>query len=839
MDSSFPTSLESATFISLNISYGQVSSILFGLILGSLLVTAPANGQNPDAFVTVWRTTNPGESITIPTNGGPGTTDYDFTIKWGDNTTETVTGDEPTPTHVYNSAGTHIVRITGTFPHLFLDAGTFGDGNPTNAAKLESIEQWGDIEWESMKAAFAGAKNMTSNAEDQPDLSKVVDLSQMFSGATNFNGEIGNWETSNVGNMGNMFYQAKAFDKYIGDWDVSRVFDMHSMFRYAESFDQDIGDWDVSNVRRMNGMFGGAKSFNQDIGEWDVSKVYDMRYMFEGAENFNQDIGDWDVSSATDMYGMFSYGATAFNQDIGDWDVSNVTNMGYMFSAATSFNGDISDWDVSEVENMTHMFDNAQSFDQDIGGWNVSNVTNFAGMFYGADVFNQDIEEWQTGNATSMKSMFAFTGGFDQDIGGWNVSNVTNMNDMFRGANALSSSNYDALLVEWAQLDLQNNVSFDAGSSQYTSRGASARQKIINDANWTINDDGQISSPASVTLTDGSAYTPPSSSPGTDNNPIGRLTVTADAASATIPAVILRLEGINQGVDRIRLWSSSESTFDMSTATALASTSLDPSSNTPGNVLLTPLSKSVLTSKVYLYVTVDLTGEASGRTQVSLMEGTDLMREGGILTNSPENFPMRLSGSAPPLPVEMASFNARLDNENARLTWTTTSEQSNAEFRVQRRTEEARKKNTPWKTVGIVEGAGTTSDLNSYQFTDADLPHEADIITYRLMQVDIDGDIHFSKERTVERGINDVQLLPTAPNPVRRHVTVRYAVPEKQEVKIYLYDTLGRRVRTLTPSQQKGRHVQKLDVRGLSSGVYFLRLRASEQVKMQKLTVTR
>ena len=52
---------------------------------------------------------------------------------------------------------------------------SFGDG--ANADKLQSIEQWGDIQWESMRRAFAGAKNMVYNATDTPDLSAVTDMS--------------------------------------------------------------------------------------------------------------------------------------------------------------------------------------------------------------------------------------------------------------------------------------------------------------------------------------------------------------------------------------------------------------------------------------------------------------------------------------------------------------------------------------------------------------------------------------------------------------------------------------------------------------------------------------
>lgn len=185
-----------------------------------------------------------------------------------------------------------------------------------------------------------------------------------------------------------------------------------------------------------------------------------------------------------------------------------------------------------------------------------------------------------------------------------------------------------------------------------------------------------------------------------------------------------------------------------------------------------------------------------------------------------------------PLPVEIASFDATLNNDAAQLTWTTASESQNAGFRVQRRTEEG-----AWTTIGSVEGNGTTVQAQSYQFTDAELPYEGDRLTYRLKQVDTGGASHLSETVSVERGVSEVELLGTYPNPARQRATVRYALPATQEVDVGLYDVLGQRVRTVVRGTQEGRQEQTLDVEGLSSGVYFLRLRAGRTTHTQRLTI--
>ena len=191
------------------------------------------------------------------------------------------------------------------------------------------------------------------------------------------------------------------------------------------------------------------------------------------------------------------------------------------------------------------------------------------------------------------------------------------------------------------------------------------------------------------------------------------------------------------------------------------------------------------------------------------------------------------------LPVEMAGFDARVDNGAVQLSWQTASETNNAGFRIQRKRAREREDESAWTTVGSVEGSGTTSQAQSYRFTDADLPYESDALTYRLKQVDTDGSEHFSDEITVERGVQELELLGTYPNPARQRATVRYALPDKQEATIRLYDVLGRRVRTVLNGTQEGRHQRTLDVGSLPSGVYFLRLQADGQTRTQKLTIVR
>ncbi|GAA3648401.1 BspA family leucine-rich repeat surface protein [Flavivirga jejuensis] len=390
-------------------------------------------------FITTWETTTANESITIPTEG----TGYNYTVNWGDETTDVDL--KGNATHTYALAGTYTVTISEDFPRIHFN-------NSGDKLKIQTIENWGTQTWESMENAFYGCENLQINATDPPDLSYYnISLSNMFRGVSNFNQDIGNWDVSHVKSMEGMFDGATHFNQDIGNWDVSSVTSMKNMFRGASSFDGNIGNWNskVDNVEDMEGMFDGATHFNQGIKDWDVSMVTNMTHMFRGASSFNRNLLNWSngVRNVKYMEGMFD-GATAYNQSMKDWNVSGVTNMKHMFRGASKFNGSLENWysSVRNVENMEGMFDGAEDFNRDLISWNVSSVTNMKHMFRGASKFNGSLENWYSSvrNVENMEGMFDGAEDFNQDLEGWYVIKVTNMKHMFRGA-----SNFNGSLDNW------------------------------------------------------------------------------------------------------------------------------------------------------------------------------------------------------------------------------------------------------------------------------------------------------------------------------------------------------------------------------------------------------
>ena len=136
-----------------HLSWLLCSALLFSFALGS----SPAYGQNAP-FVTVWDTQIDGESdndqIIIP---GTGT---DYAIEWeevGNPTNDSSGTGSGIHTITFPSPGTYRVKIGGDFTRIRFGGGGGGGGDRN---KIISVEQWGDIEWETMENAFGRARNL-------------------------------------------------------------------------------------------------------------------------------------------------------------------------------------------------------------------------------------------------------------------------------------------------------------------------------------------------------------------------------------------------------------------------------------------------------------------------------------------------------------------------------------------------------------------------------------------------------------------------------------------------------------------------------------------------------
>lgn len=89
------------------------------------------------------------------------------------------------------------------------------------------------------------------------------------------------------------------------------------------------------------------------------------------------------------------------------------------------------------------------------------------------------------------------------------------------------------------------------------------------------------------------------------------------------------------------------------------------------------------------------------------------------------------------------------------------------------------------------------------------------------------------------------ELYQNYPNPFNPITTIRYGLPEAADVKIMVYNVLGRKVATLVNDhRQAGFHKALWDSKShqgieVSSGVYFYRIEANDFIDVKKMVLLR
>ena len=183
------------------------------------------------------------------------------------------------------------------------------------------------------------------------------------------------------------------------------------------------------------------------------------------------------------------------------------------------------------------------------------------------------------------------------------------------------------------------------------------------------------------------------------------------------------------------------------------------------------------------------------------------------------------------LPVELTSFASFVSQNQVQLCWQTATELNNQGFEIQRKFE-----NSDWVTIGFRTGKGTTTEPTSYFYEDDISEISVTKILYRLKQMDFDGTVSYSDEVEVVTQPFNYALLQNYPNPFNPETIIKYEIPQISNVKIEVFDVLGRVVKVLVDEQKTaGRYEIKFDASSLASGIYYYRIKANEFVQTKKM----
>ncbi len=170
------------------------------------------------------------------------------------------------------------------------------------------------------------------------------------------------------------------------------------------------------------------------------------------------------------------------------------------------------------------------------------------------------------------------------------------------------------------------------------------------------------------------------------------------------------------------------------------------------------------------------------------------------------------------LPVELVAFTGALRNEGVQLFWQTASEINNSHFEIQHSSD-----GKNFKTIGQIEGQGTTTLSSIYTFLDKN-PNTG-INYYRLKQMDFDGAFEFSPmiAITLEGQTSEIKLFP---NPTSDVLNIELPRQWTGETLLEVYDVAGRLVQSQLVSQLQ----TTFNLNNIQNGQYILRAKNASEV---------
>jgi hypothetical protein len=169
------------------------------------------------------------------------------------------------------------------------------------------------------------------------------------------------------------------------------------------------------------------------------------------------------------------------------------------------------------------------------------------------------------------------------------------------------------------------------------------------------------------------------------------------------------------------------------------------------------------------------------------------------------------TGACATAPVKFINVSAKWNEGEALINWSTAEELSNKSFSIEK-SEDA----IAWNSIGEVPGAGNSSSVLNYSFTDASA--NAPLIYYRIRQIDQDGKSALSFVVSINN--SGLSIISIHPNPFDDKLEIRNA---DKIVSLELFNMQGELIESIAGSLLSG-GVFHWDLSHLRSGDYLVKI---------------
>jgi hypothetical protein len=191
----------------------------------------------------------------------------------------------------------------------------------------------------------------------------------------------------------------------------------------------------------------------------------------------------------------------------------------------------------------------------------------------------------------------------------------------------------------------------------------------------------------------------------------------------------------------------------------------------------------------------------------------------GQTCNSAESTMAFRIGAADPLPIYIASFEAKAVEKGVDLSWKVVSEKNGEGFQILRL-------NNELKTSDVIGKISLTEQkMGVYHFIDENPAPGTNY--YQLKQIDLDGTFTLSKVIGVR--FEEIFEAFVSPNPANDHVNVQFTSRTSGATAVEVYDMSGVRLSSSKIDMKEGKNNYRLNIGNFSSGQYFIKVLNSDE----------
>jgi hypothetical protein len=186
------------------------------------------------------------------------------------------------------------------------------------------------------------------------------------------------------------------------------------------------------------------------------------------------------------------------------------------------------------------------------------------------------------------------------------------------------------------------------------------------------------------------------------------------------------------------------------------------------------------------------------------------------------------------LPSNKINFTGALNNGLVNLDWSVTSNSAVRSFTIEKSTD-----GIHYTLAGTMNANDSRQAFSAYKAVDNVFGLNAAKVYYRIQVTGVDGSVQYSKVAEISLLVNNLSVI-LAPNPVRNSLWVNIATNTDKDVQVFVYDVMGKLMRTTNAHAQKGYSTIRMsDFVNWAKGVYTVKVVSGNDVFVERMLLTK